>query len=795
VAEREPPFDRKDVEARAHYDRYWAENDPAALDDAIASAQAALSLASTPVERIQALSTIGSSLQARYWRTSSLADLTAAIETFREGAALFRDDKSHLQTVYGLASSLLERFRLTAPVASAAAARSDLDESIEQFTFAVSLIMHNELDRMTYLTAVDDLGTAYRERYELTGNDRDYQSAIECHKTAFKFLPPLSALIIADIPHLQRTTALCMRHTGEAFLARYQVAHDEPSLARAVRAFGDSVRLDSDPLTCIGGGAAWYAVAKTRGAPPFAAEHAREYLRRAVVRGLEVAPLVALRASRKWLEWLFDGTVAHAQRSDTLTEAVEAVEAGLEATRRITMTQVDRTFEAEARRQIAGFGAEAAFAFAELGNTARLAEVAETTAASMAGDVQKEVSDELEQLVAEGDHALVNTYRSLIGVLRTAPSTPEPQEIAQPEGSLGDVIAQIRARPGHALFASASDPAALRRAEAPTEDWLYILASPWGTVALALRHDGSSARAVIDELPRGRVEQMVGEVSRLSDLRLSRRRRDRIAEEAIDVLANDLWEPLYSRLDLGRAPLTIFPGGLFALLPLEAGRLKQQERRTEPGDLVRMLPSAALWRRSARGRSAQLDSALIAVDAGLPGALDDLRIVHDVLDWNRFDSYVAAERGDDVVIRDLMTDRSLIHFACHGAADLINPDLSSLRLGDDRSLSVRDLWELDLQRTRLVVLGTCQSARTGGSLVDELVTFPTAFLRAGAGSVVATLWDVGDTAAAELLDVFYSELRRGQSAADALRECQIHFEGSRSRRVRQADWAAFVCYG
>lgn len=73
---------------------------------------------------------------------------------------------------------------------------------------------------------------------------------------------------------------------------------------------------------------------------------------------------------------------------------------------------------------------------------------------------------------------------------------------------------------------------------------------------------------------------------------------------------------------------------------------------------------------------------------------------------------------------------------------------------------------------RLVVLSACQSGigRVEGG--DEVQGLNRAFIYAGAGGVVASLWSVSDRSTFELMDYFYGGLG-AKSPAEALREAQI----------------------
>ena len=107
-------------------------------------------------------------------------------------------------------------------------------------------------------------------------------------------------------------------------------------------------------------------------------------------------------------------------------------------------------------------------------------------------------------------------------------------------------------------------------------------------------------------------------------------------------------------------------------------------------------------------------------------------------------------------------DRSLLAsgLALTGAN---NAHLDSLR--EDGILSARELCDLDLSPFRLVVLSACQSAL--GEASDE---GPAGLVRglkkAGAGTVIATLWEVSDQSTALFMQHFYDALRQQQHPGD-----------------------------
>ena len=123
-------------------------------------------------------------------------------------------------------------------------------------------------------------------------------------------------------------------------------------------------------------------------------------------------------------------------------------------------------------------------------------------------------------------------------------------------------------------------------------------------------------------------------------------------------------------------------------------------------------------------------------------------------------------REEDVVQKLPRAD--WIHFACHAHLDKESPRFSWLELspsgaGDGR-LEVHEIERLSL-KARLVTLAACETGLelgAGGlySPGEDLIGMGRAFLAAGAGTVVAALWDIPDRDALAIMSAFYSELAK-----------------------------------
>jgi CHAT domain-containing protein len=118
---------------------------------------------------------------------------------------------------------------------------------------------------------------------------------------------------------------------------------------------------------------------------------------------------------------------------------------------------------------------------------------------------------------------------------------------------------------------------------------------------------------------------------------------------------------------------------------------------------------------------------------------------------------------------------SYLHFVTHGTASITRPLDSAVILsnsGNSYKLYARDIIRHPLS-AELVTISACEGAAGRAYSGEGLVGLSWAFLRAGAHNVVGALWEVNDSAAPQIMDVFYSEMNKGKDPASALRAAKL----------------------
>jgi CHAT domain-containing protein len=193
-----------------------------------------------------------------------------------------------------------------------------------------------------------------------------------------------------------------------------------------------------------------------------------------------------------------------------------------------------------------------------------------------------------------------------------------------------------------------------------------------------------------------------------------------------------------------------------------------------------------------------LHLATMRSNALLPGAESEVRRVASSI-GGRASLHIGADAQKKYLTNSGRLRMPVLHFATHAVSDDEDPARSYILLAPDRAseaydyLFLKEISGLKLSEVDLVTLSACESAR--GKMVEGegIASFGGAFLDAGARSVVASLWPVGDQSTVGLMHDFYSSLAKGSTVAEALREAKI--QARTSGRSHPYYWAGFVAGG
>ncbi|MEM7538116.1 MAG: CHAT domain-containing protein [Chloroflexota bacterium] len=157
--------------------------------------------------------------------------------------------------------------------------------------------------------------------------------------------------------------------------------------------------------------------------------------------------------------------------------------------------------------------------------------------------------------------------------------------------------------------------------------------------------------------------------------------------------------------------------------------------------------------------------------------------------------------GDDATESHVMAQAhefDILHLAAHGKYDEVEPLSTQIQLTSDSTndgrLEVREIFDLNLSKTNLVVLSACDTSLANFTRGDELVGLPRAFIYAGTPAVMTTLWPIDDIASATLMESFYTHWQTGMTTAKALRTAQLEVLAE-DKWSSPYYWAAFGLTG
>ena len=253
------------------------------------------------------------------------------------------------------------------------------------------------------------------------------------------------------------------------------------------------------------------------------------------------------------------------------------------------------------------------------------------------------------------------------------------------------------------------------------------------------------------------------------------------AEAVLRTLSQWLLGPLERASGVRR--LVIVPHGALAYLPFAALRTRAGEYLVQPYSLVH-LPSVAFASR----RGMQLlrptgGAPEVTAFAPLPRTLPATAAEVRALGRAQRARVLLGRQASESALRQALRSGAVAHVATHGVLNGMNPLFSRIELGpgrpgstlDDGRLEVHEVLGLEIQ-SPLVFLSGCETGLGPGasrrySPGEDYATLAAAFLGAGAGQVVATLWAIPDTGAAVFATRFYRELGR-TGTAEALASAQ-----------------------
>ncbi|MBK9012615.1 MAG: CHAT domain-containing protein [Saprospiraceae bacterium] len=147
-------------------------------------------------------------------------------------------------------------------------------------------------------------------------------------------------------------------------------------------------------------------------------------------------------------------------------------------------------------------------------------------------------------------------------------------------------------------------------------------------------------------------------------------------------------------------------------------------------------------------------------------------------------------------------DAGILHLAVHAKSNDEHGEYSYLAFFqtidsvENELVFVKDLYSMRI-KAALVVLSACETGIGELQRGEGIVSLARGFSYAGAASIVTTLWSIDDFASSEIMQLFYENLKAGDSKDRALRQAKLKFLKRRkgSNASHPLYWAAFIPVG
>jgi len=807
--------------ARAYLFYYGATGGPDSLTGSVDTYEQAVALASAHhPERPEFLNGLGTALELRYERSGNADDLQRTIAVSEQAlASVSANSPSRTTFLNNLGNGFRLRYYRTGDL-------DDLDRAVQAYESAAAETPPQAPDRPVYL---QNIGIALQDRYARTGNQDDLERSIRAYEEAVQRSPAnaperrgrLANLANGLLDHyersgrraeLERAAALAgqavrtgptdppppakfLNTLGAARWRLYTRDREVDDIQAAVAAYRqalDALPPDSpeEPVYLNN-----LAVALSHRFTLSKADDDRSdataAFREACRSGTEVRPEWALLAARTWGTW--------ADARHDWHEAVEAYRFALIALDHLFRAQLNREHKEQWLLEAQVIPARAAYAMANVDGPQSAVTALEQGRALLLADRLERDRIDLERLASLGRGDLAERYRSLTDSLSTLEhgglETDESRgaDLQLVTGAarkdalrmvwrdLETVISQIRQVPGYERFLTLmtfNEVSAI----AEVSPIVYVAAAEEGGLALLLGA-GSEVRTVwLPELTEG---TLYDKVTGFLDAASGSQRDPAGWRAALESVTSWLWNAvmrpvLDSLAAAGRVVLV--PVGLLGLLPLHAAWVEDRSnptgRRYALDHLQITYAPSARARLVAGGMADRITpNGVLVIDDPWAVARDPLPLAgaeaREVLGSFEQVMRLTGDQATRNAVLAAMSRWPVLHFACHGITNPVEPLDSALALANEQVLTLRDVFEQRLVGVRLAVLSACETAIPGVALPEEVVSLPTGFLQAGVPGVVGSLWSVPDASTAVLMGRFYQLWQRdGLQPAEALRRAQ-----------------------
>ncbi|THU94297.1 hypothetical protein K435DRAFT_860746 [Dendrothele bispora CBS 962.96] len=287
---------------------------------------------------------------------------------------------------------------------------------------------------------------------------------------------------------------------------------------------------------------------------------------------------------------------------------------------------------------------------------------------------------------------------------------------------------------------------------------------------------------------------------------------DSAFRKILSLLWKRIVQPVLQALGLNKSekPPRLFwlPTGPFTSLPLHAAGIYGEETSENVGDFVISSYTPTLNALLQEATTSESFKLLAIMQPTVPGELplkftkDEVLQIANHIPTQSLTVYGVPEQPSHVqdILSDLTT-ANMVHFACHGVQNSLNPLESALLL--EERLTVSQLMNLKMLNAPFAFLSACQTATGDRQLPDEAMHLAATLLFTGFRGAVGTLWSIYDQDGPIVADHFYRHLTASANSQYGTPSTEhtasaLHFAVNRLRTDRKCSftrWVSFIHIG
>ena len=185
----------------------------------------------------------------------------------------------------------------------------------------------------------------------------------------------------------------------------------------------------------------------------------------------------------------------------------------------------------------------------------------------------------------------------------------------------------------------------------------------------------------------------------------------------------------------------------------------------------------------------------------LPPIIGTEEEVNSISGIYRSKKFLNQEASEEKFKR-LAPDYGILHLAMHTVINNQKPLYSKLVFSkmeegapDDGYLNTYELFNLSLNG-ELAVLSACNTGTGKLERGEGIISLARGFFYSGIPSVVMTLWEIEDHSSADLITLFYENLKKGMTKDVAMQQAKLDYlQGSDQLHSHPYFWAGFVVIG